>query len=232
MLNRLESAFVTQRRFIDDAGHELRTPITIIRGHLELLSSDATEREETRVLVIDELDRMARMVDELLLLARAEQPDFLDLHPIDVAEFTEELAAKATVLGDRKWQVAETAPAVTVADRQRLTQAIMNLARNAVEHTAQGSPITFGSRLVNEEIHFWLKDEGEGIPPADLARIFERFARGKAGQRSTEGAGLGLAIVSVIAEAHGGKITLNSAPGQGSTFTIVLPLGQTSVGNA
>jgi signal transduction histidine kinase len=224
MLGRLEEAFAVQRRLIDDAGHELRTPITIIRGHLELLNAGVADRDETIHLVIDELDRMTRIVEDLLLLARTEQPDFLDPHPIDVAEFTEQLASKARALSpDRPWQVDETAAVVMDADGQRLTQAVMNLVRNAVEHTQSGA-LSMGSRAQGDHVLFWVRDEGPGIPWQDQRRIFERFSRGSAGQRLTEGAGLGLAIVKAVSEAHGGTVVLDSVPGRGSTFTLVLPL--------
>jgi two-component system OmpR family sensor kinase len=224
MLDRLENAFVTQRRFIDDASHELRTPITIIRGHLEVMGAGAAERDDVKRLVVDELDRMSRMVDDLLLLARAEHPDFIDLHPIDVLDFTHEVGAKASALSaERDWRVGDTAEVVIAADPQRLTQALMNLARNAVEHSAAGSRITFGSRVEGHDIHFWVRDEGEGIPRAELDLIFDRFSRGTTSRRRSEGAGLGLAIVKTIAQAHGGRVEVMSAPAQGSTFSIFLP---------
>ncbi len=225
MLDRLEAAFVTQRHFIDDAGHELRTPITIIRGHLEVMGNDEEERAEVKRLVLDELDRMSRMVEDLLLLARAEHPDFLDLHPLDVGDFTRELASKAAAFsGERTWELAEEALIVISADRQRLTQAVLNLARNAVEHTSPGSTITIGSRDEGDFVRIWVRDEGEGIPLADQERIFERFARGRTGRSRSSGAGLGLAIARTITEAHGGRLELVSAPGHGSTFTLLLPV--------
>lgn len=224
MLDRLEASFQTQRDFIDDAGHELRTPVTIIRGHLELLGDDPGEREETMRLVMDELDRMTRIVEDLLLLARSEHPDFLQQLPFDAAEFTHEVAAKAAALGNRQWAVAEAPHVVLNADRQRLTQALMNIARNAVEHSADGSRITFGCRTVGSDIHFWVQDEGEGIAAQDLQHIFERFSRAGKGHRKAQGAGLGLAIANAIVTAHGGRIIVDSAPGRGSTFTIALPL--------
>lgn len=163
MLDRLASAFSTQRRFIDDAGHELRTPITIIRGHLELMGSDPAEREVVLRLVTDELGRMSRIVDDLLLLAVAEQPDFLDPHPIDAAELTSDVLAKSVALsGDRRWALHELAPVVLVADRQRRTQALMNLTRNAVEHSTTGSAISVGSRAVGAEVHFSVPGPGQG----------------------------------------------------------------------
>jgi two-component system, OmpR family, sensor kinase len=225
MVNRLETAFVTQRRFIDDAGHELRTPITVIRGHLELMGDDTDEASTGKRIALDELERMTRIVDDLLLLARAEQPDFLDPRSIDVSELMEEVVAKAAVLApDRTWRITETAHVVMVADRQRLTQALMNLARNAAQHTTSGATIAAGSRYANEEVQFWIRDSGTGIPRAEHERIFERFARGRGGPRRSEGAGLGLAIVKTIAEAHGGRVRVESVPGMGSTFSILLPL--------
>lgn len=223
MVDRLEESFVTQRRFIDDASHELRTPITIIRGHLEVMGDDPGEREEVNRLVIDELDRMSRMVEDLLLLARAEHPDFLDLKPIDVADFTAEIAAKASALSaEREWVTVEAADLVLVGDRQRLTQALVNLARNAVEHSAAGSAIKLGSRAEGDDVRFVVADEGEGIPAEEQGRIFERFSRAR-GTRRSEGAGLGLAIVKTIVDAHGGHVEVSSTPGEGSIFSIVVP---------
>ncbi|WP_221643738.1 MULTISPECIES: cell wall metabolism sensor histidine kinase WalK [unclassified Nostoc] len=223
MLERLQAAFATQRDFINDAGHELRTPITIIRGHLELLGDDPQERQETIELVTDELDRMSRFVNDLLLLAKAEQPNFLNLKTVEIGLLTEELYAKAKALAERDWRLEAIASGLIVADRQRLTQAIMNLAQNATQHTNDGSMIALGSLITNGKVRFWVRDTGAGIAPSDQKRIFQRFARGCCGRRS-EGAGLGLAIVQAIAEAHGGKIELFSRPLGGSTFTLVIPL--------
>lgn len=134
MLDRLEVAFLAQREFVDNAGHELRTPITVIRGHLELMGDDPGEREETRALVLDELARMNRMVDDLLVLAKSERPDFLKLEEVNLTELTVEVVAKARGMADRAWRVDATADAVIVADGQRLTQALMQLVSNAVRH--------------------------------------------------------------------------------------------------
>jgi signal transduction histidine kinase len=224
MLDRLEAAFSSQREFISDAGHELRTPLTIISGHLELLPDDPDERRETLALVRDELDRVGRFVDDLLTLAKAERPDFLRLQDVDVDELTEELMAKARALAPRRWELGGIALGQVRADRQRLTQAVMNLAQNAVEHTGDGDRIAIGSELEPGRLRIWVEDDGPGIEPADRERVFERFARGDAARRS-EGAGLGLAIVRAIAEAHGGRVDLRSVPGQGSRFTLELPGG-------
>jgi signal transduction histidine kinase len=222
MLDRLETAFTTQRRLADDAGHELRTPITIIRGHLELLGDDPVERREVIALVMDELDRMARIVNDLLLLAKAQEPGFLELDPVDVAALTDELHAKAAGLAGRDWRIESRARAVIVADRQRLTQAVVQLAQNAVEHTDDGDEIAIGSSVRPDETRFWVRDTGPGIPPEEQERIFSRFARGTETRRSG-GAGLGLAIVKAIAEAHGGRVEVTSRLGEGATFTIAVP---------
>jgi signal transduction histidine kinase len=223
MLDRLELAFASQRRFLDDAGHELRTPITIVRGHLELLEDDPEERAATLALVMDELDRMSRMVNDLLLLAKAEQPDFLNLDQIDVAALTDELASKASALAPRTWTLDARGEGAIVADRQRLTQALVQLAANAAEHTRDGDLIALGSTLEDGEARFWVRDEGPGIAPADQAAVFERFERRGADRRSS-GAGLGLPIVRAIAEAHGGRVELESASGGGATFTVAVPV--------
>lgn len=224
MLDRLEAAFVAQRQFIDDAGHELRTPITVVRGHIELLDhADPVDREQTAALVLDELDRMHRFVEDLLLLAKAEQPDFLRLDPVDLEALTREIGRKCAAIASRQWQVTRVGRGVVVVDRQRLTQAAMQLAQNAVDHTAVGTRIEIGSRLAEGDAHLWVADDGPGIPVGDHERVFDRFARGADGRRGS-GAGLGLSIVRAIAEAHGGRVELTSTVGDGARFTIVLPI--------
>ena len=223
MLDRLEKAFAGQRAFLDDAGHELRTPITVIRGHLELLGDNPDERRETIAVVTDELDRMSRIVDDLLLLARSEQPDFLRPKAVDLDLFTAELFAKMKTLGDRAWELEGTGLGVLIVDRQRLTQVMMNLADNAVRHTAAGQRIALGSAISAGEARFWLQDSGPGIPRHEQERIFDRFARGEGASSSAGGAGLGLAIANVIVAAHGGRIEVAAEQGQGSRFTVLIP---------
>jgi signal transduction histidine kinase len=223
MLDRLEGAFASQRAFVSDAGHELRTPITIIRGHLELLGEDPDERRDTVALVTDELDRMSRFVDDLLVLAKAERSDFLRPEELDLDVLTEELMAKASGLAPRAWTLDGVGAGVLTGDRQRLTQAVMNLAHNAVQHTADGDVIALGSRMADGSAELWVRDTGPGVAPADRDRIFERFARGRGGPRRSDGAGLGLAIVRAIGEAHGGRVELDTRPGDGATFRLVIP---------
>jgi signal transduction histidine kinase len=226
MLDRLEQAFAAQRQFIDDAGHELRTPITVIRGHLELLDEDPEERQNAIALVTDELERMSRIVNDLIILAKAERPDFLQLDTVDVATLTEEVLAKARGLAPRDWRLEQVARGRVVADRQRLTQALIQLAQNAAAYTVDSDPIALGSELRDGEVRLWVRDSGPGIPPEDQERIFRRFSRGRGGRRSSESAGLGLAIVRAIAEAHHGRVEVESRPGEGATFTMVIPPDQ------
>jgi signal transduction histidine kinase len=222
MLDRLEAAFASQRQFLSDAGHELRTPITIVRGHLEVMGDDPQERRETIELVTDELDRMARLVDDLLLLARAQRPDFLRPEPMALEDFAEEMLAKASAIAPRSWQLERSDEAVIEADRQRLTQAILGLAQNAADHTREGDEIAIGAEHRGTEARLWVRDTGPGMEYADQSRVFERFQRGSTPARS-DGIGLGLALVRAIAEAHGGRAELSSRPGGGATFTLVLP---------
>lgn len=225
MLDRLEAAFGTQRQFLDDASHELRTPITIIRGHLELLdpADDPTEHAATIRLCTDELDRMSRIVADLLVLAEADRPDFAHPEPVEVAELTSDVYAKVHMLGEREWRLESIGEGTAFLDPQRVTQAVVQLAQNAVQHTRPGDRILLGSTVADDTVSFWLTDTGPGVAQEDARKIFDRFSRGSSGPRHRTGAGLGLAIVSAIAQAHGGTVKLVSTPGQGATFGIELP---------
>ena len=222
MLDRLERAFGSQRRFIDDASHELKTPLTIVRGHLELLDSDPEEREAALAIVMDELDRMGRIVQDLLLLANHGRPDFLSLERVEVGALTEELFAKAKSLAPVNWTLEARGTGAVMADRQRLTQAVVQLAQNAVRHGNEGGAIALGSGIANGEARIWVRDHGPGIALHEQQAIFERFRRGHL--QRTEGAGLGLAIVKAIAESHQGRVEVDSRPGAGATFTVVIPV--------
>ncbi|MDJ0571917.1 MAG: ATP-binding protein [Pleurocapsa sp. MO_192.B19] len=227
MMERLETSFISQREFINDAGHELRTPITIIRGHLELLEDDPQERAETIALVLDELDRMTNFIEDLILLATTEKEEFLAPQTIDIEQFTAELYAKVQGLASRNWELDTKAQGNLVGDRQKITQAIMNLVANAIQHTTITDTISLGSSVEQGYARFWVRDTGTGIALADHQRIFQRFARAANSRRRSEGAGLGLSIVQAIVQAHGGKMELHSQPGMGSTFTLILPLKAT-----
>jgi signal transduction histidine kinase len=143
---------------------------------------------------------------------------------VEVKALTEEVAAKARALAPRRWEIDGVGQGRVVADRQRLTQALVQLAQNAATHTAPGDLIALGSIVTGGEARFWIRDTGPGVSPEDRQRIFERFARAGRGRR--EGAGLGLAIVRAIAEAHGGRADVNSGPSEGATFTVRIPVDQ------
>ena len=225
MMERIEDSFATQRNFINDAGHELKTPITIIRGHLELMDVDTPEQQETVDLTIDELDRMNRLVEDLVLLAKAERPDFLQIETIKLTTFVTELFGKMQTLGERHWHLDnQVLSGKMTCDRQRITQAIINLANNAVQHTVVDSLIVFGAKLEGDRVEFWLRDTGNGIAASEQERIFDRFVRVKNSRRRSEGSGLGLAIVKAVVEAHQGEINLQSKLGIGSTFTLIFSL--------
>ena len=222
MLDRLEKAFATQREFLDDAAHELRTPLTVIRGNLEL-SGDQTGEGERRLL-LGEVDRMNRLVDDLLLLARSEQPDFLSRERVDLTDLILNVAAKSQFLGDRRWGVPNAVSGSISADGQRLTQALMQLTSNAVHSTQDGQPIHIWSRISDGEecVELIVDDGGVGIPSEEMEQIFTRFH----GRRDGESTGLGLSIVRSIAVAHGGTVRAGDSVLGGASFTISLPLGK------
>lgn len=228
MFDRLQGSAMSQRRLLNDVGHELKTPITIIRGHLELLDADdVAEVEATRTLAIDELDRMSTLVSEISLLAASRAPNFVELAEVDIESFTAAVGAKASALDPtRSWHM-DPATGLVLIDASRITQAWLQLADNAVKYSTPGEPIVMTSELHDAATGGWLslsvRDGGPGIPSEFRERIFERFNRLES-SRGTEGTGLGLSIVSAIAEAHGGTALLSAAPGGGSIFTIRIPL--------
>jgi two-component system OmpR family sensor kinase len=228
MFDRLQDSAMSQQRLLSDVGHELKTPITIIRGHLELLDAgNLAEVEATRALGIDELDRMSTLVSDISLLAASRTPHFVELSEVDIESFTKVVGAKASALDPtRTWRV-ESASALALIDAGHITQAWLQLADNAVKYSTSGEPIVIASEVSEAATGSWLNlsvsDGGPGIPPEARERIFERFNRLES-SKGTEGTGLGLSIVSAIAEAHGGTVALSGPAGQGSTFTIRIPL--------
>jgi len=223
MLDRLETAFASQRQLLDDAGHELRTPLTIVRGHLELMDpEDPADAAATRELAMSELDRMRRLADDLVMLAKAEAPDFVRREHAELGPLMDNVLDQAQQLGPRRWRLEPRVEARAVVDVQRTTQALLQLASNAVKFSEPGSTISFGSELREGEVRLWVEDEGCGIPDGERERIFERFARVSPSE-AHDGSGLGLAIVAAIAAGHGGRVTVDSRVGAGSRFTLHLP---------
>lgn len=217
----------SQREFVRDASHELRTPITVARGHAELIRSASADEQIVRDadVVIDELARLGRLSDRLLLLAALERPGFLLRERVHVGSLIEGTTRKWEVVAPRRWQASVAADGIVVADEERLRIALDALIENAVKFTEEGDTISItayddrGDRLVIE-----VRDTGEGIRPEMLDRIFDRFARDSGDERrGPGGTGLGLAIVRAIAEAHGGSAEVSSVPGAGATFRLRLP---------
>jgi two-component system OmpR family sensor kinase len=220
---RLQRTLQSQKEFIDDATHELLTPLTIIRGQLELCGEDPAEREAAVEVVADEVMRMTRLVDELRVLAHTPRPDFLDCEPLDTGAIVREVFDKVRRLASRDWRLESRDGGWLVGDRQRLQQALINLAHNAVQYTGEEDRIAIGAAVDERCARLWVSDTGPGVPEEEHARIFKRFTYGAGGRRHPNSRGLGLAIVSAIARAHGGDVELNSTPGDGATFAIVLP---------
>ncbi len=222
MLDRLEDSVDGQRQLLDDVRHELKTPITIVRGHLELMNpQDAADVASARDIGIAELDRLTRLVEDIDLLATAEAESY-SLDPVDLTALTERIAELVAVIPGHTWTIEARAEGGTIGDQDRLLQAWLQLADNAAKYTPEGSPIEIGSAHSDDGSRLWVRDHGPGIPPGARARIFRRFDRAHV-KRSVGGSGLGLAIVDAIAKGHGGHCVVTDTPGGGATFTIHLP---------
>ena len=215
----------TQRRFLQDASHQLRTPITIALGHAELLASDLSGRQEGNDIgvVLGELTRLRRIAERLLVIAAAEDPEFLHPEPVALDSFTMDVLRRWRPTAERRWQLGRLDKITVQADRERLGLAIDALLENAVRHTNKGDVIklsvTAGPAL--DEIRMTITDSGSGIPAELLPRVFDRFRIGNSGH--PRGTGLGLALVRAVARAHGGEVQVRSWPGHGSDFELLLP---------
>ncbi len=231
MLDRLAEAFASQREFVADASHELRTPLTVISGQLEVLAAqeNPSSADVTRVerLARAEITRISRLVDDLLVLAQAERTDFLRVENVDLRAFVTDLWDGLTLTADRRFELGTIVDGSLRADPDRLAQALRNLARNAIEHTAEPDGLVHLAvrPIAPDRICFEVSDDGPGIPAHERERVFERFHRTDTGRtRATGGAGLGLSIVRAIAEAHRGTVRVGDAPdGQGASVELVLP---------
>ena len=232
MLERLEKSFKAQKQFIADSSHELRTPLTVIRGNIDLLrrNPDPQNQAESLQAIERESARMQRLVQDLLLLAQADARQTVDLVPLQLDDVVLEVFKETRVLADQRNQrlrLGHFEPVTVEGDRDRLKRAILNLVDNAIKYTPEGGEITVALIGGKQWARVVVADNGPGIAKKDQALVFDRFyrvdkARSRSQSLSSGGSGLGLAIVKHIVEAHGGRISLDSDEGQGTTFTIWL----------
>jgi signal transduction histidine kinase len=216
-----------QERFLHDASHELRTPITIARGHLDVLRAERGDAHELTIAQ-DELRRMESIVERLLLLAKADHPNFVQLDVLEVEPFLEDVFLRWSEIGPRRiWLLGSVAAGTLEADADAVRLALDALIENAVEHTPPDGTIEISAHGDGEFAVIEVRDDGHGIPAAALERIFERFGRvDTARTRSAGGVGLGLSIVDAIVKAHGGNCAVRSNE-TGTTFSLYLPLRRT-----
>jgi signal transduction histidine kinase len=214
-----------QRRFLHDVSHELRTPVTIARGHLEVLQRVNGSRGQEIEIALDELGRIENILGRLVLLAKSKQPDFVVPAELEVEPFLEDVFLRWSDVVPRNWTLGDLATGTLRADAEALRIALDALLENAVKHTAPSDAVTLSSRVESSELMIEVADEGDGIPPEAIDRIFDRFARADSSRSRAEGgAGLGLAIVDAIVRAHGGRCeAADNGNGRGATFTMRLP---------
>jgi signal transduction histidine kinase len=221
-----------QRQFLQDASHELGTPLTIALGHAELIKNAAPDHaiEKDARVAVEQLLRMRRLTSRMLLLAALEGPDLVHLSPVAVEEIIVETLDRWHHVR-RRWSVSALVEAEIQADVDRLSLALDALIENAVHHTAAGDQIDLSARRDGDTIILAVRDSGPGIPAAETDRIFGRFARLEvAGDRKTDGFGLGLPIVKAITEAHQGAVRVSSTLGKGSVFELHMPAFEAIVG--
>ena len=212
-----------QKRFLHDVSHELRTPVTIARGHLEVLQRLNGKPAQEIEVALDELGRIEHILERLLLLAKSKQPDFVVLEDVEVEPFLEDVFVRWSEVVPRSWTLGELAPGTLRADPEALRNALDALLENAVKYTEPPDAITLSTRAAGAQLVIEVADEGPGLPPAELDRIFNRFARADAARsRAHGGVGLGLAIVEAIVKAHGGTCSASTSTG-GAVFTLRFP---------
>jgi signal transduction histidine kinase len=225
---RLRSALIAQRRFVADASHELRTPLTTIRGNVGLLLQRDDITSEDRVAALNDIagesERMSRMVQDLLTLARADAGYHLEKEPVDLRPIVQDVSRQAqTLQPTRRIELLDGQPALIRGNADAIKQLLWILIDNAFRHTSQDGQISVTLQAGRESAALRVSDNGPGIPNDDLERIFERFYQSDA-SRADEGTGLGLAIARWIAQEHGGRISAANNPRGGAAFTVVLPV--------
>jgi two-component system OmpR family sensor kinase len=240
MLDRLETAFSQReasedrlRRFIADASHELRTPLASIRGYAELFrmgaASDPAETARAMQRIEEEATRMGVLVEDLLMLARLDQLPEVPHSEVDVAALARDAVDDARATAPSRTIDVETEPAGVLGDAHQLRQVLANLLRNALVHTPDGTPIEVAVAPIDGHVRLAVRDHGPGLPTDDPQALFERFWRAEGGrERGRAGAGLGLAIVAAIVDAHHGLVEAANAPGGGAEFVVLLPLSESS----
>lgn len=228
-LERLDRLFRSQQRFLADVSHELRTPLTSVRGNLDLMSRFGRYDEESMAVIQDEMERMSRLLGDLLLLARADTGGLPLRHePVELDNILFEVYRQVSRI-EKTVAVELTAvdQATVLGDEDRLKQLILNLVDNGTKYTRPGGKVSLSLAKDNSWAHLEVSDTGIGIPPEDLPHIFDRFYRvDKARGRAQGGSGLGLAIAKWIVQVHGGTLKVESSVGEGTTFRITLPLHQ------
>ena len=230
MLDRIEASDKRLRRFIADASHELRTPLAAVRAYAELFGRGAAARpddlERSMSGITREAERMSLLVDDLLLLARLDEGRPLQRKPVDLAALVGEAVDAARVVDPDRPIDLSVEPATVTGDETRLRQVLDNLLANARTHTPPGTPVAVELRREDGRAEVAVADHGPGLTEEQAARVFERFYRADESRaRASGGAGLGLAIVAAVTEAHGGTAEARPTPGGGTTFAITLPLG-------
>jgi signal transduction histidine kinase len=218
-----------QERLVQDVSHELRTPVTIARGHLELLARRVGPEQREIGVVSEELTRMERLIDRILLLARTERGEALDCRPVPLVALVEDVLMRWAEVAPRAWRLGPVVDVVLQADETWLRAALDALLENAVQHTEPYELVELAARAEHDAVVVSVADGGRGIDPLLLERIFERFARADVSRTRREGGvGLGLAIAAAIARAHGGRCSAHNASGSGAVFELRLPLTNAS----
>jgi signal transduction histidine kinase len=227
MMDRLEEGFSLQRDFVSDASHELRSPLTVLRGRIEQLTDHAGDRAAVSAEadeLMKEVRRMERLTDDMLTLAKAERGGLVQPRRVQIDDFVEDLRRDLPLLGSRHYRVESSIHGDLEADPDRLAQVLRNLVTNAVRHTGTEGHIEISIGSENGSAQFAVSDDGTGIESDQLGRIFDRFHRTDEGRSRAEGgSGLGLAIARAIVEAHGGSISAESPPGTGATVRFSIP---------
>jgi len=221
-----EHLLATQRRFLQDASHQLRTPITIALGHSELLArslADAQDKRDIKVIV-GELNRLRKLSDRLLLIAASENPNFLMPEPVELSRMVLEVIRRWRPTAERNWQLGGLDRVTVLADRERLGLAVDALMENAIQHTSAGDLIRLSVVRDDDFARLVVEDAGTGIASAEVPTLFDRFTTGT-GSSGRRGTGLGLPLVRAVARGHGGEVRVRSVLGQGSTFELALPAG-------